>query len=124
MRRGEQDGERVALAVRPRDADLTEQSCAAVPFTQRISEPGCEPLSFQNKLCFGHCASLFVPPSGGSGGPFSSPCSRCAPVRARSVLVHLRCGERAREKRVMVVEECKCETGREDARTENMDTHL
>ncbi|KAL7845512.1 hypothetical protein AOLI_G00237040 [Acnodon oligacanthus] len=124
MRREEQDGERVALPISPRDAKLKDQSCAAAPFTQRISEPGCEPLSLHNKLCFGHCASLFVPPGGGSAGPFSSPCSRCAPVRARSVLVHLRCGEQAREKRVMVVEECKCETSREDARAEDMDTHL
>ncbi|KAI4904893.1 hypothetical protein NFI96_022485 [Prochilodus magdalenae] len=73
MRRGEQDGERVALPVGPGDLNLKDQSCAAVSFTQRISEPGCEPLTFQNKLCFGHCASLFVLIAGGLMWTISAP---------------------------------------------------
>ncbi|KAL6481794.1 hypothetical protein MHYP_G00098740 [Metynnis hypsauchen] len=42
MRRGEQDGERVALPVSPRDTNLKDQSCAAVPFTQDRACWGCE----------------------------------------------------------------------------------
>ncbi|XP_072513687.1 DAN domain family member 5 [Salminus brasiliensis] len=124
MKRGQQDGERVELPISPRDMHLKDQSCASVPFTQRISEPGCEPLTLQNNLCFGNCASLFVPSSGGPVGHLSAPCSRCAPSKARAVPVHLRCGEQTREKLVMMVEECKCETGREEARAEGMGTHL
>ncbi|KAG9262587.1 DAN domain family member 5-like [Astyanax mexicanus] len=121
---GQQDGERVALPINPRNLNLKDQSCAAVPFTQRISEPGCETLTIHNKLCFGHCTSLFVPPSGGPVGHVSAPCSRCAPSKARTVPVHLRCGAQTREKLVMMVEECKCETGREEARAEGKATHL
>ncbi|XP_066511687.1 DAN domain family member 5 [Hoplias malabaricus] len=124
MRREEQQGVHLPLPISPRDINLKDQSCKAVPFTQRISEPGCEPLLLQNKLCFGHCASLFVPHAASSPGHMGAPCTRCGPLRTRSVLVHLRCGTHTREKRVMVVEECKCQTGREDGRAETTDTHL
>uniref|UniRef100_A0AAZ3NQX9 CTCK domain-containing protein n=1 Tax=Oncorhynchus tshawytscha TaxID=74940 RepID=A0AAZ3NQX9_ONCTS len=100
------------------------QSCAAVPFTQRITSDGCDAVTVHNKLCFGQCSSLFIP-SGwesarltGAGGHRSAPCSRCAPSKAHTVTVPLRCGMEVREKRVMVVEECKCETGREEGNIE------
>uniref|UniRef100_A0A674DZ17 DAN domain family, member 5 n=1 Tax=Salmo trutta TaxID=8032 RepID=A0A674DZ17_SALTR len=100
------------------------QSCAAVPFTQRITSEGCDAVTVHNKLCFGQCSSLFVP-SGwesarltGAGGHRRAPCSRCAPSKAHTVTVPLRCGMEVREKRVMVVEECKCETGREEGNIE------
>eukprot|EP00063_Salmo_salar_P060636 XP_014035471.1 PREDICTED: DAN domain family member 5-like [Salmo salar] len=100
------------------------QSCAAVPFTQRITSEGCDAVTVHNKLCFGQCSSLFVP-SGwesarltGAGGHRRAPCSRCAPSKAHKVTVPLRCGMEVREKRVMVVEECKCETGREEGNIE------
>ncbi|KAM9489724.1 uncharacterized protein ACWYII_002710 isoform 4-T4 [Salvelinus alpinus] len=100
------------------------QSCAAVPFTQRITSEGCNAVTVHNKLCFGQCSSLFVP-SGwesarltGAGGHRRAPCSRCAPSKAHTVTVPLRCGMEVREKRVMVVEECKCETGREEGNIE------
>ncbi|KAL4647929.1 hypothetical protein GN956_G8233 [Arapaima gigas] len=95
--------------------DASRQSCTAVPFMQRVSEPGCDPVSVSNKLCFGHCSSLFVPPG---SGPRGSSCSRCAPARARYTTVTLRCRNtaHARQKHVMLVEECRCETGREEER--------
>ncbi|KAF7668099.1 hypothetical protein LDENG_00032550 [Lucifuga dentata] len=112
----------VSLPVNLKD---TKQTCTAVPFTQQVTAEGCDAVMVHNKLCFGHCSSLFVP----SGGEFSglgvetrahrrAPCSRCAPSKAQTVTVPLRCGTEAREKRVMVVEECKCETGREEKNAE------
>ena len=88
---------------------------------QRVSGAGCEAVTVQNKLCFGQCSSLYVPPGGEpvgqtTGGGTNSPCSRCAPSKVRSVVVSLRCQGKAepQDRRVMLVEECKCETGREE----------
>ncbi|XP_053471569.1 DAN domain family member 5 [Ictalurus furcatus] len=123
MQKSEPSKEVLSLPFNSRDAGT--QSCAALPFTQRITEEGCEPITVQNKLCFGQCNSMFVPPNGGSGmhrgGP---PCSRCGPSRARTVHVPMHCGSQVREKRVMLVEECKCETGREEEKSDNMPMHL
>ncbi|XP_058496169.1 DAN domain family member 5 [Solea solea] len=100
----------------------TKQSCTAVSFTQRVTADGCDTVTMHNKLCFGQCSSLFVPSEGGFAGVGTgtgallhrAPCSRCAPSKAHTVTVPLRCGAQIREKRVMVVEECKCETGTEE----------
>ncbi|XP_035262641.1 DAN domain family member 5 [Anguilla anguilla] len=123
MNKNTQDKEVLALPINPKDS--SKQSCAAVPFAQRVSAAGCETVTVQNKLCFGQCSSLYVPPGGESvgsttGGGISSPCSRCAPSKVRSIVVSLRCRGKAeaREMRVMVVEECKCETGREEENVE------
>ncbi|GAA6073734.1 DAN domain family member 5 [Tachysurus ichikawai] len=67
---------------------------------------------------------MFVPNGGSNlhrGGPS---CSRCGPSRARTVHVPMRCGSQVREKRVMLVEECKCETGREEEKSDNLAMHL
>ncbi|XP_026870051.2 DAN domain family member 5 [Electrophorus electricus] len=122
MHRNENAREVLSLPFVPKD--ITKQSCSALPFTQRITEEGCEAASVHNKLCFGQCSSLFVPPNGESTGHHSAPCSRCAPAKARTVLVILRCGTQVREKHVMVVEECKCETSREEGKVESLATHL
>ncbi|XP_010871172.2 DAN domain family member 5 [Esox lucius] len=101
-----------------------QQTCTAVPFTQRITSEGCDTVTVHNKLCFGQCSSLFIPSgwesasqSGTEGHPVA-PCSRCSPSKAHTVTVPLRCGMEVRVKRVMVVEECKCETGRQEANVE------
>ncbi|XP_017285951.1 DAN domain family member 5 [Kryptolebias marmoratus] len=116
-------GEKVSLPISLKDS---KQTCTAVPFTQHVAADGCQTVTVHNRLCFGQCSSLFVP----SGGEFvelspetgafhrRAPCSRCAPSRARTFRVPLRCGAEVREKRVMVVEECKCETGREERSAE------
>ncbi|XP_028261702.1 DAN domain family member 5 [Parambassis ranga] len=104
----------------------TKQTCAAVPFTQHVTADGCETVTVHNRLCFGQCSSLFVPSDGefvepGPGTGTShrrAPCSRCAPLKAHTVTVPLRCGTEVRERRVMVVEECKCETSREERSAE------
>ncbi|KAJ8363404.1 hypothetical protein SKAU_G00122350 [Synaphobranchus kaupii] len=118
-----QDKEVLALPINPKDT--SKQSCAAVPFMQRVSAAGCETVTVQNKLCFGQCSSLYVPPGGESvgsttGAGISSPCSRCAPLKVRSIVLSLRCRGKAeaQERRVMIVEECKCETGREEENVE------
>lgn len=101
--------------------------------SQHVTADGCQTVRVHNKLCFGQCSSLFVPSEGevaepGPGtGAFHhrAPCTRCAPVKARTVTVPLRCGAGVREKRVMVVEECKCETSREQRAAEAAaSTHL
>ncbi|XP_061078936.1 DAN domain family member 5 [Conger conger] len=119
MDKNTQDKEVLALPINPKDS--SKQSCAAVPFAQRVSAAGCEAVTVQNKLCFGQCSSLYVPPGGESvgqttGAGISSPCSRCAPSKVRSIVVSLRCQGKAetQARRLMVVEECKCETGREE----------
>ncbi|KAJ8001726.1 hypothetical protein DPEC_G00172440 [Dallia pectoralis] len=107
-----------------------QQTCAAVPFTQRITSEGCDTATVHNKLCFGQCSSLFVPPGWESAGRSAAegyrgaPCSRCAPSKAHTVTVPLRCGTEVRERRVMVVEECKCESGREEAKAEAASSKL
>ncbi|KAM6972446.1 DAN domain family member 5 [Aplochiton taeniatus] len=101
--------------------EAAKHSCSAVPFTQRVTAEGCDSVTVHNKLCFGQCSSLFVPSGGeetGLGGPGRRPCSRCAPSKARTAVVPLRCGPNVREKRVLLVEECKCETGREEGSVE------
>ncbi|XP_035992504.1 DAN domain family member 5 [Fundulus heteroclitus] len=123
-------GGKVSLPVNLKD---TKQTCAAVPFTQHVTADGCQTVTVHNKLCFGQCSSLFVPSEGefadlspGTGAfRRRAPCSRCAPFKAQTVTVPLRCGARVQEKRVMVVEECKCETGREERGAEAAaHTHL
>ncbi|KAJ8372315.1 hypothetical protein AAFF_G00290450 [Aldrovandia affinis] len=111
----------LALPINPKDT--SKQSCAAVPFAQRVSAAGCEAVTVQNKLCFGQCSSLYVPPGGDSmaDAGISSLCSRCGPSKVRSVTVPLRCrGSEVRERRVTLVEECKCETGSEEDSGEKM----
>ncbi|KAM4750903.1 DAN domain family member 5 [Anableps anableps] len=116
-------GGKVSLPVNLKD---TKQTCTAVPFTQHVTADGCQTVTVYNKLCFGQCSSLFVPLEGEFAdlsprmGAFrrQAPCSRCAPFKAQTVTVPLRCGAQVREKRVMVVEECKCETGREERSAE------
>ncbi|XP_045903278.1 DAN domain family member 5 [Micropterus dolomieu] len=111
----------------------TKQTCTAVAFTQHVTADGCDTVTVHNKLCFGQCSSLFVPSEGefarsgtGTGAlHHRAPCSRCAPSKAHSVAVPLHCGAVVREKRVMVVEECKCETSREEKSAEAVaPTHL
>ncbi|KAK2818166.1 hypothetical protein Q7C36_022099 [Tachysurus vachellii] len=122
MQKSEPRKEILSLPFNSKDAET--QSCAALPFTQRITEEGCESITVPNKLCFGQCSSMFVPNGGSNlrrGGPS---CSRCGPSRARTVHVPMRCGSQVREKRVMLVEECKCETGREEEKSDNLAMHL
>ncbi|XP_069553246.1 DAN domain family member 5 [Brachyistius frenatus] len=116
-------GGKMSLPVNLKD---TKQTCTAVPFTQHVTAEGCGTLTVHNKLCFGQCSSLFVP----SGGEFAglspgsgafhrrAPCSRCSPFKAHTITVTLRCRGHVREKRVMLVEGCKCETGREERSAE------
>uniref|UniRef100_UPI0037E88A6B DAN domain family member 5 n=1 Tax=Semicossyphus pulcher TaxID=241346 RepID=UPI0037E88A6B len=113
-------GEKMHLPVNLKD---TKQTCTAVPFTQHVTAEGCSTVTVHNKLCFGQCSSLFIPSEGefagqGATGTGSlhhrAPCSRCAPSKSHTVTVPLRCGAEVRERRLVVVEECKCETGREE----------
>ncbi|XP_059407644.1 DAN domain family member 5-like [Carassius carassius] len=117
MHKSERSKETVALRINPKD--LSKQSCAAVSFTQRVTEDGCETVTVHNNLCFGQCSSMFVPSSGESRAQQGAQCTRCGPSKSRSVLVPLRCGTEVRERRVMVVEECKCETSSEEVKVHN-----
>ncbi|MBN3282987.1 CER1 protein, partial [Polyodon spathula] len=100
--------------------EASQTACRAVSFRQRVSAPGCLTVTLQNKLCLGLCSSLFVPAVGDAGSAGARPeqwalsasCSRCAPVKTRTVLVPMLCEgvERVRERRVAVVEECQCES--------------
>ncbi|KAI3353301.1 hypothetical protein L3Q82_019839, partial [Scortum barcoo] len=124
-------GEKMTVSL-PVNLKDTKQTCAAVPFIQRVTADGCDTVTVHNMLCFGQCSSLFVPSEGEFAGPGTAtgalrhraPCSRCAPSKAHTVTVPLRCGAEVRERRVMVVEECKCETSREERSAEAGATHL
>lgn len=91
-----------------------------------MTADGCVTVTVHNKLCFGQCSSLFVPSEAelaglGTGTGVThhrATCSRCGPSKARTVVVPLQCGAEVQEKRVMVVEECKCETSREERSAE------
>ncbi|XP_016326125.1 gremlin-2-like [Sinocyclocheilus anshuiensis] len=117
MHKSERSKQAVALRINPKDT--SKQSCAAVPFTQRLTEDGCETVTVHNNLCYGQCSSMFVPSSGESRGQQRAQCTRCSPSKPRSVLVPLRCGAEVRERRVMIVEECKCETSSEEVKVQN-----
>ncbi|XP_033481232.2 DAN domain family member 5 [Epinephelus lanceolatus] len=125
-------GEKMSISL-PVNLKDTKQTCTAVPFTQHVTADGCDTVTVHNKLCFGQCSSLFVPSEGEFAGlgtgrgalHHRAPCSRCAPSKALTATVPLRCGAEVREKRVMVVEECKCETSREEKSAEAAaSTHL
>ncbi|KAK7929967.1 hypothetical protein WMY93_006362 [Mugilogobius chulae] len=81
----------------------SKPTCAAVPFTQKVTSVGCETVTVYNKLCFGQCSSMFIPEVELSGGTLHqqrTACSRCAPSKTHTVTVPLRCGAFAiREKR-------------------------
>ncbi|XP_051940660.1 DAN domain family member 5 [Hippocampus zosterae] len=116
--------EAVSLPANLKDA---KQSCAAVPFVQRVTAEGCSTVTVHNKLCFGQCSSLFVPAEvdpAGEGSRRRTPCSRCGPSKAHGVTVPLQCGAEIRRRQVMLVEECKCETGREEKNAEEDSPHL
>ncbi|KAI7810572.1 DAN domain family member 5 [Triplophysa rosa] len=116
------DRGREAVALRINHKDMSKQSCAAVPFTQRITEDGCETVTVHNNMCFGQCTSMFVPSNGESRAQRDAHCTRCGPSKSRYVVVPLRCGPEVRERRVMVVEGCKCETGSKDVKFQNTET--
>ncbi|KAK1887069.1 Cerberus [Dissostichus eleginoides] len=92
----------------------------------RVTADECDTVTVHNRLCFGQCSSLFVPSVGEFSGlgtatgalHHRAPCSRCSPSKVHNVAVPLRCGAQVRLKQVMVVEECKCETGREEKSAE------
>ncbi|KAM9363670.1 DAN domain family member 5 [Symphorus nematophorus] len=127
-------GEKMSMSL-PLNLKDPKQTCAAVPFTQHVTADGCNTVTVHNKLCFGQCSSLFVPSEGQFAGlgtgigallhHHQAPCSRCTPSKAHTVVVPLHCGAEVRERRVMVVEECKCETSREERSAEAVaSTHL
>ncbi|XP_063066790.1 DAN domain family member 5 [Engraulis encrasicolus] len=104
-----------SVALLPINAkEMGKQSCTTIPFTQQVTAAGCETVSVPNRLCFGQCSSLFVPSAmddhDDSVSGRARQCSRCAPSKSRVMTIPLRCGREVRQKRVMVVEECKCET--------------
>lgn len=65
---------------------------------------------------------MFVPSNGESRAQRDAHCTRCGPSKSRYVVVPLRCGTEVRERRVMVVEECKCQTSGEDVKVQNTET--
>ncbi|XP_004616857.1 DAN domain family member 5 [Sorex araneus] len=97
------------LPLSPRE--VLREHCRAVPFTQVLSRPGCAPVRVRNRLCFGRCASLYVP------GPGPAPralCSRCRPARQRRAPLVLRCGtgspgsRRRLKTHTVLVQGCRC----------------
>nr|XP_057947597.1 DAN domain family member 5 [Doryrhamphus excisus] len=118
--RAMEKGNKIAVPL-PATLKDAKQTCTAVPFIQRVTSEGCATVTVHNKLCFGQCSSLFVPSEmdpTGKGSRQRAPCSRCAPFKAHMVTIPLQCGARVQERRVMLVEECKCETGREETNAE------
>ncbi|XP_007532531.1 DAN domain family member 5 [Erinaceus europaeus] len=88
------------------------ESCKAVSFTQVLSRPGCLSTRLRNRVCFGHCSSLYVP--GSNPGP-TVLCNACTPVRQHRVPVALWCrgpGASRRRRRVetsaLVIDGCRC----------------
>ncbi|XP_077428048.1 DAN domain family member 5 [Vanacampus margaritifer] len=119
-------GSKVAASL-PANLKDAKQTCATVPFIQRVTAEGCSTVTVHNKLCFGQCSSLFVPDEvdpAWKGSRQRAPCSRCAPSKAHAVTVPLQCDGVVRQRRVMLVEECKCETGREEKNAEEASPHL
>ncbi|XP_068939298.1 DAN domain family member 5 [Petaurus breviceps papuanus] len=102
----------VSLPLRPKD--VVRETCKAVPFTQVVSRPGCTSIRLQNKFCFGHCSSFYIP-SAGLTRPHL--CNSCLPSQHRRVPVVLWCqvvGKPYSRRRLKVstslVEACQCHT--------------
>ncbi|XP_062034462.1 DAN domain family member 5 [Lepus europaeus] len=92
--------------------EVTQEVCKAVPFTQVLSRPGCSTARVHNRICFGRCASLYVP---GSDPASLALCNGCEPARQRRAPVVLWCrGGRGRAfpRRVktstVLIDSCRC----------------
>ncbi|XP_003468205.1 DAN domain family member 5 [Cavia porcellus] len=79
-------GRALALPLDPQE--VAQERCRAVPFVQVLTRPRCTTTRVHNRLCFGHCASLYVP---GSEAILSS-CNSCVPARTRRMPIALWCG--------------------------------
>ncbi|XP_043094822.1 cerberus-like [Puntigrus tetrazona] len=90
-----------------RSAEVRQEQCRALTFSQRIVQENCETLELQNNVCFGKCASS--PSRGDEGGSF--PCSVCSPVVITLKTVKLKCSDDAEMiKVVKIIEDCQCKT--------------
>ncbi|XP_077462184.1 DAN domain family member 5 [Stigmatopora argus] len=119
-------GNKAAVSL-PANLKDAKQTCAAIPFIQRVTADGCSTVTVHNKLCFGQCSSLFVPYEvdlAAEGFRQRPPCSRCGPSKTHAVTVPLQCGTEIRHTQVMLVQECKCESGREQKNAEESSPHV
>ncbi|XP_048377693.1 cerberus-like [Stegostoma tigrinum] len=97
--------EEIVLPLSEREA--TGSSCRAVPFTQSISHLNCKTFNIQNRLCFGHCSSFFIP---GTEQRLYRSCSRCFPSQLKKIVVSLECeGVLVVSRNITLIEECKCD---------------
>ncbi|KAM6149046.1 DAN domain family member 5 [Erethizon dorsatum] len=99
----------LSLPLDPQEA--AQERCRAVPFVQVLFRPSCTTARVHNHLCFGRCASLYVP---GLATASRSLCNSCVPARKRRTPVVLWCrvGGPASPRRVktstVLVEGCQC----------------
>ncbi|KAL2764418.1 DAN domain family member 5 precursor [Daubentonia madagascariensis] len=99
----------VSLPLDPQE--VTQEMCKAVSFIQVLSRPGCTAVRLRNRLCFGHCSSLYVPSLDAT--PIAL-CNSCGPSRKRwaPVVLWCRAGSPAARRRVKIstilVEGCQC----------------
>ncbi|XP_036278757.1 DAN domain family member 5 [Pipistrellus kuhlii] len=109
LQREREEASTMTLPLDPQE--VAQERCKAVPFTQVLTQPGCTPLRLRNRLCMGHCSSLYVP--GADPAPFVL-CNSCAPARGHWVPLFLWCraGSPASRRRVktytVLVERCQC----------------
>ncbi|XP_052556751.1 cerberus [Tympanuchus pallidicinctus] len=98
--------EEVVLPIKTNE--MHQETCRTLPFSQRIAHENCEKVIIQNNLCFGKCSSFHVP---GPEDRLYTFCSKCLPTKFSMKHLDLNCTSSVPVvKKVMIVEECNCET--------------
>ncbi|XP_048786466.1 cerberus [Lagopus muta] len=98
--------EEVVLPIKTNE--MHQETCRTLPFSQRIAHENCEKVIIQNNLCFGKCSSFHVP---GPEDHLYTFCSKCLPTKFSMKHLDLNCTSSVPVvKKVMIVEECNCET--------------
>ncbi|XP_069482659.1 cerberus [Ambystoma mexicanum] len=96
--------------VLPAKAEVQQENCRTLPFSQSIVHEHCEKAVVENNLCFGKCSSFHVP---GPADHLYTFCSHCVPTKFTMHRLEMNCtGATTLVKVVMVVEECQCEVQR------------
>ena len=95
-----------------------QDRCKVFPFNQTVFKRGCIPVIVPNNLCYGQCASFYIP----ARNPFEDnsnrtalfqDCRQCIPLLYRMIRIPMFCPDRKRKyrtKKVLLIESCRCKT--------------
>lgn len=85
--------------------------CKAYTLRQTIEEPGCNPRTITNRLCYGQCNSFYIPKQSSDYNQAFQSCAFCKPQKVAYITITLRCpGQNPplKTKRVKRIKKCRC----------------